>query len=108
MLTPHHRENAKLRDVRVPSQNGFDAQILFVSETVSMNKIRRNRTSHAEVIKTDPNIDRSRGKPSSLPSRASQARSGCGIIPTTLRCRLQIPAMLRRLPLGFPAGVGSP
>ena len=32
--------------------------------------------------------------PSALPSTVSQARSGCGIRPTTLRRSLQIPAML--------------
>jgi len=39
---------------------------------------------------------------------SSQARSGCGIRPATLRCSLQIPAMLRREPLGLASSVNSP
>src|SRR5439155_16067057 len=45
------------------------------------------------------------GSPSSEPSSASDARSGCGIRPATLPCALSTPAMARRLPFGF---AGSP
>ena len=53
---------------------------------------------------TDSNITR----PSALPSAASQARSGCGIRPTTLRRALQMPAMLFSAPLGLAASVICP
>ena len=39
--------------------------------------------------------------PSAEPRRASDARSGCGMSPTTLRCSLQTPAMSSRLPFGL-------
>src|SRR2546421_4101291 len=47
-------------------------------------------------------------RPSAEPSRSSQARSGCGIRPMTLRVRLQMPAILSREPFGFAASVGCP
>src|SRR5207302_3208003 len=43
--------------------------------------------------------------PSAEPSRLSLQRSGCGIIPRTLRPGLQIPAMLSSDPLGLAAEV---
>jgi len=55
-----------------------------------------------------PTIDRKITNPSSDPSRASLARSGCGINPITLRSRLQIPAMLASEPFGFAAGSSRP
>src|SRR5207245_11398292 len=46
--------------------------------------------------------------PSVPPSSDSLARSGCGIIPRTLRPGLQMPAMLSRDPLGLDSAVISP
>ena len=46
--------------------------------------------------------------PSSLPSSGSQARSGCGIRPATLRRSLQMPAMFCSEPLGFALSVRFP
>ena len=45
--------------------------------------------------------ERSSTTPSSEPRRASLARSGCGMSPTTLPDSLAIPAMSSRLPLGL-------
>ena len=42
-------------------------------------------------------------RPSAEPRIVSLARSGCGIRPATLRASLQIPAMLRKEPLGLAA-----
>src|SRR6266851_3250532 len=50
------------------------------------------------------NIERKIFAPSALPSRASHARSGCGINPNTLRSRLQTPAMFSIDPFGFAFG----
>ena len=47
-------------------------------------------------------------KPSVPPSSGSAARSGCGIMPSTLRPSLQIPAIFSREPLGFASRVISP
>jgi hypothetical protein len=55
-----------------------------------------------------PTIDWKIFIPSVQPSSGSAERSGCGIIPTTLRPGLQMPAMLSREPLGLAAAVISP
>ena len=47
-------------------------------------------------------------KPSVQPKAGSLARSGCGIIPSTLRPGLQIPAILSSDPLGFASELTSP
>lgn len=46
--------------------------------------------------------------PSVPPSSASAARSGCGIIPNTLRPGLQIPAIFSSEPLGLASAVTRP
>src|SRR5207302_11206427 len=46
--------------------------------------------------------------PSVPPSSGSAARSGWGIIPSTLRPALQMPAIFSSDPLGFDSGVISP
>src|SRR5271157_1313101 len=46
--------------------------------------------------------------PSVMPSSGAEARSGCGIMPRTLRPSLQIPAMFSSEPLGLAAEVTSP
>src|SRR5205807_4116592 len=49
-------------------------------------------------------IDRKIVKPSALPSRSSQARSGCGIKPKTFPSGLQIPAIFSIDPFGLAEG----
>ena len=46
--------------------------------------------------------------PSVMPSSGSLARSGWGIIPSTLRPSLQMPAMFSSDPLGLASAVTSP
>src|SRR5688572_23011260 len=52
--------------------------------------------------------ERKISRPSFDPRSSSHALSGCGIIPSTFRSRLQMPAMLDRAPFGFDSGVVSP
>ncbi len=52
--------------------------------------------------------ERKMGLPSEEPSRSSHARSGCGISPSTLRSREQMPAMWSREPLMFDSSPDSP
>ena len=62
---------------------------------------------HRAAVPTAPaeesarTTDSNSTSPSPLPSIGSQARSGCGIMPTTLRRSLQMPAMFRAAPFGF-------
>ena len=55
----------------------------------------------AEAVAAASRRDRSSGSPSSEPSRALLARSGCGMRPTTLRPALVMPAMSSTEPLGL-------
>ena len=52
--------------------------------------------------------ERKISRPSLEPSISSQARSGWGIMPRTLRSWLQMPAMFERAPLGLASSVISP
>ena len=56
--------------------------------------------SSASVLAIEQNTIR----PSALARRSSDARSGCGIMPSTFLSRLQIPAMLSMEPFGFESG----
>ena len=77
----------------------------------------RSRTfgvDHAAVATSAPTLDdcddrfEYRRRPSALPSAGSQARSGCGIRPTTLRASLQMPAIALTDPFGFASSSTSP
>src|SRR4029079_5825365 len=59
----------------------------------------RGVTDH--TLAKEEAIDLTTASPSALPRRASEHRSGWGIMPRTLRSRLQMPAMLRAEPFGF-------
>src|SRR5207244_5485440 len=52
--------------------------------------------------------ERRTASPSSPPSTASQARSGCGIMPTTFPRALEIPAIFPSEPFGLAAAVTRP
>ena len=53
-------------------------------------------------------MERQTRRPSSLPRRASLARSGWGIMPRTVPAALMTPAMAARDPLGLACGVMAP
>ena len=78
-----------------------DARAVLVSHAVP-------RSATAPWLESALTTDSNRTRPSALPSAGSHARSGCGIRPTTLRCSLQMPAMLFSAPLGLAASVICP
>src|SRR5690606_15374786 len=103
VLGPHHRENPELGQRGLAAQGGNDAVVLLRFESVSFEKGRVNcahdrgvpqrKDRYAVSAPLDASAattDSKRTSPSSLPSAASQARSGCGIRPTTLRVSLQM------------------
>src|SRR5262249_22522616 len=53
-------------------------------------------------------IERKTPSPSAQPSNPSEQRSGCGIMPMTLRSRLQMPAIDRAEPFGLASLVRRP
>src|SRR5690606_4932234 len=64
--------------------------------------------SHAAAPARASSSEPSTTVPSAEPSSASTARSGCGIMPSTLPRSLTMPAMALRLPLTLAAAVVSP
>src|SRR5216117_4026434 len=103
VLRPHHREDAELGDVRLAAEELDNPRVLVRLQPVTFEHLRiDHRTAIALTI--DSKIMR----PSSPPSSASQARSGCGIMPTTLRDRLQIPAIACTDPFGFHSSASCP
>src|SRR2546423_12164655 len=76
--------------------------ILRSSEWLALNK--KSHATAARVAASERKISR----PSLEPNRSSQARSGCGIRPSTSRELLQMPAILSREPFGFAASMAFP
>ena len=108
VLRPHHREDAELGDRRLASERADDP-VVFVAVSGRGVRGARYRWLIVQAVPTAPadasarTTDSNSTSPSPLPSIGSQARSGCGIMPTTLRRSLQMPAMLRAAPFGFAA-----
>src|ERR1700721_2346889 len=65
-----------------------------------------NQIGHQAL--TSDSIDSKIASPSSLATRVSEARSGCGIKPNTFLSVLQIPAILSNEPFGLAAAVILP
>ena len=68
---------------------------------------RRGCDRHDTVAATDFATLPNRRKPSDDPSNSSHARSGWGIIPSTLRRSFTMPAISRIDPLGDPSPTGD-
>ena len=99
VLRPHHREDAELGLGRLALQRPRRCARIRLRVTVltpfdSLTPARDWRPERRLPARATMTTDSNRTRPSALPSDASQARSGCGISPTTLRASLQMPAML--------------
>src|SRR5262245_2824614 len=98
MLRPHHREDPKFGDARLPPERRDDAIVFVGRETVTLEQGAVDRT-HDAAVETAPcaatceTTESKRTRPSALPRTDSHARSGCGINPTTFRSALQMPAI---------------
>src|ERR1700679_2594022 len=99
MLAPHHAENAKLGIAWFASQQRNDFLIFRGRELMLCDQLGCD--GHLVSAGTADNIDSKMPRPSVDPMSGSQARSGCGIMPITLRSRLSTPAMLRIEPFGL-------
>src|SRR5204863_6043976 len=93
VLGPHHREDAELGLGRLAPQRSDDPVVFLAGEAVAFEDLRRDGHRTAPSCASALTTDSKRTRPSALPSAGSQARSGCGIRPTTLRPSLQMPAM---------------
>src|SRR6185436_16827529 len=110
VLRPHHGENAELGQVRLAAETRDNAIELLRAQTMLRDQrgIRHRATSCIAPDFSACTTDSKMARPSALPSIDSQARSGCGIRPTTLRASLQRPAIADAAPFGFAASVTSP
>src|SRR5262249_44002822 len=100
VLAPHHAEDAEFGVTGLASEDADDLGVFFSGELVLGDQVGGDGhagTAGACAISSEWNTIR----PSLGPIRGSVARSGCGIIPITLRSRLSTPAMLRREPLAL-------
>ena len=111
VLRPHDREQAELGQIRLAADELDDARVFVGRDAVALERrgiessarrIARGRAARAFNDRLEQR------RPSALPSTSSQARSGCGIRPTTFRASLQMPAMLLSEPFGFASSVASP
>src|SRR5665213_1680623 len=90
MLATHNAEEAELRVTRFASQQRDDFLILRGRELMLLHQLRCNGhfVSAGIVVATrDVNMDSKIPSPSRDPISRSHARSGCGIMPITLRSR---------------------
>ena len=120
VLGPHHREDAELGQVRLAAQEArrcarirpasgrgvrapwsimdhLRARLSVEAGTARLALSDVSASDDSRRAITDSKITR----PSALPSSGSHARSGCGIMPTTLRASLQMPAIAFTDPFGF-------
>src|SRR5262249_32165855 len=105
VLAPHDAEDAELGVGRRAAEDLVHATELVGAEPVLLRRrfvdrgffFRRAHTRRPISARSEANSI----LPSSEPSSASLARSGCGIRPNTLPRALHVPAMLATEPLGL-------
>src|SRR4029453_3613452 len=122
-LTLHRRDGQRAQEVDPGAALLAEANVWWirgaavVTEAVSDGGVDQADVSNTREETADyppppcfpPSItDCHKRRPSSPPISASQARSGCGIIPSTFPRSLMMPAILRSLPLGLASAVTAP
>src|SRR5262249_12091904 len=90
VLAPHHREDAELCFGRFAPQ-----------DRANFLQLEGRQLTHAVAATSEFTMLSKITRPSAEPTSGSEARSGCGIRPITLRRSLQIPAMSRSDPFGL-------
>ena len=122
VLRPHHREDPELGKIRLAAEKPDDPFVFIGGDAVPLEHLRVRHGSPtpaaaAAAVRraaapacslTHAIADSRMPRPSVLPSSASHARSGCGIMPTTLRVSLQTPAIAFTDPFGFAASSTAP
>src|SRR6185295_1120884 len=107
VLAPHHAEDADFGKVRLALEDLDDLVVFAFRESVLAEDFVRD-LRHRLLPTNAFTIDSKMSFPSALPRIASLDRSGCGIIPSTFRCSLTMPAMLLSDPLGLASPVIRP
>ena len=98
---------AHLPAVEIPVRRpaGVERELAFADRVLPQHggerDLGRAQRHAAPTTVAGASSDRSMTRPSVEPRSASEARSGCGMSPTTFRPSLQIPAMSSSAPFGF-------
>src|SRR5205814_1637699 len=114
MLAPERAHHAQLGESRITTEHCDQTVEFALRQAVLGDQRRRNqritgaRFDFGHQAATRARMDSRRRAPSLEPSKALQARSGCGIRPSTLPSSLMMPAMLRSDPFGFASALGFP
>src|SRR3989454_9043359 len=110
MLRPENPEHAELDFVRCSFELLDDGPVLIRSERnlAELAFVHRFDTQDTRTFSAFSATERNSFRPSVPPSSASEQRSGCGIMPSTLPRALTMPAMLCSEPFGFAAGTTLP
>src|SRR5437870_10494019 len=109
VLTPQRAEHPELQVIRVATQGANDGTVLILLEGHGVELGPSHRQRHHTATRARAWMaERRTASPSSPPSTASQARSGCGIMPTTFPRALEIPAIFPSEPFGLAAAVTRP
>ena len=100
MLAPHHGEDAEFGVGGLAAENGDDLLVLVRRELMLRDDVGSDRC-HVSFAPPARTSELRITSPSVEPISGSAARSGCGIMPSTLRSRFRMPAMSRSEPLGL-------
>ena len=104
VLAPERADHAQLNLSRRALKQLAGADVFIAAERDLRQRLVVNRRRRVVVRHRQPQrsmIERQIRLPSSPPSSGSEARSGCGIMPSTLPCSLSSPAMSCSEPLGL-------
>src|SRR5439155_6315989 len=104
VLGPHHGEDAELGQVRFPAKKPHDPIVFVGLEAVAFDRLGIDGHAVANAFTMDSRMTR----PSTQPRAGSAARSGWGIMPTTFRASLQMPAIACSDPFGFATSSSRP
>src|SRR3954449_4998762 len=107
VLTPQRADDAKLGKGGSASEHRDEPLVLALCKSVLRDESRGDRrvagtrSDFGHQAATRLRIDSSRRTPSLEPRRSLQARSGCGIMPSTFPFSPMMPAIFRSEPFGF-------
>ena len=109
VLAPERAEHAELEVVWIAPDGTHDGAVLVLVQRDFLELGAPGRNRHQTATRANAWMaERNTARPSLPPSRSSQARSGCGIMPNTLPRAFAMPAMLLSDPFGFDSAVTRP
>src|SRR5437667_4569460 len=110
MLRPQNAEHAEIASFRYSFELHDDGLVLIRSERnlAELAFVHRFHTQDISTFSALSATERNSFRPSVPPSSASEQRSGCGIMPSTLPRALMMPEILCSEPFGLAEGTTRP